>query len=589
MAEKGATRPGAPWLRGILLYPARHVRWRIIAPFIIITLLLAAGGTYLVTRVVVTSLEERFDNQLAEASRVAADSVVRQERAHLETARAIAFTEGLAGAVERRDEAAVRRIVEPIVANDHAYIVEVLDQRGGRIFGARLTDEQALEYAPLFDVADRSGWPIVDSVLAGERDEFGDKYASLMSTPAGSALYTAGPIKDGDRVVGAVLIGTPSSVLAADLKHQSLADITLYDANGALLATTLKPEAGDAEALRPHPDVLAGGLDVPLRQHSDVAGRGFDMLYGHLTVRDASVGLYSVALPSSFVLSGGVATRTELVLLFTAATAAVLLVGWLISRTITRPVFRLVTAAHAIAAGDLSARARLRGDDEIAELGDAFDKMTERVERQHLATIRALAGAIDARDPYTLGHSLRVGQLAVEIGRHLGIDGATLHHLEVGGYLHDIGKIGVRDSVLLKPDALTPSEREAVERHPHIGLEILAPVELAPEVLEFVGAHHEKLDGSGYPAHLKADQLSIVARIATVADIYDALTTDRPYRKGQTTKEALEVLRREVAEGHLDPDAVSALDAVVERWELRRKAEASLAGHALFEHGERAA
>jgi putative nucleotidyltransferase with HDIG domain len=555
---------------------------------VIITLLVAAGGTYLVTRIVVSSLEERFDNQLAEASRVTADAVVRRESRHLETVRAIAFTEGLAEALSADDQATVRRIVEPIIANDHAFVAEVLDAHGQRVFGAQLVDEETLEYEGLFDLEDRGEWTIVDDVLASRRDDLGDKYAAIVTPSWGSTLYTAGPIRDGERVVGAVLIGTPLSVLAPDLKHQSLADVTLYDSDGQPLATTLQsPSEGEADLSAP-PEVLASDLSVPLRQGRDVAGRGYDLLYGDLAVRDARVGMYSVALPSSFVLSSGVATRTQLVLLFTAATAAVLAIGWLISRTITGPVFRLVATAHAIAGGDFSARAQVRGDDEIAELGVAFDAMTERVQRQHLSTIRALASAIDARDPYTLGHSLRVGQLAVEVGRELGLSGARLQHLEVGGYLHDIGKIGVRDSVLLKPEALTPSEREAVERHPHIGLEILAHVELAPEVLEFVGAHHEKLDGSGYPSHLHGEELSIVTRIATVADIYDALTTDRPYRSGLSIEETFVILRREVAEHRLDGAVVAALDAVVPRWEERRQAEASLAGFSLFERPEAA-
>jgi putative nucleotidyltransferase with HDIG domain len=204
--------------------------------------------------------------------------------------------------------------------------------------------------------------------------------------------------------------------------------------------------------------------------------------------------------------------------------------------------------------------------------------MTERVQRQHLATIGALASAIDARDPYTMGHSVRVGQLAVEIGRELNVTPAQLQDLEIGGYLHDIGKIGVRDTVLLKDGQLTAEEREVIEQHPRIGLQILAPVDLAPDVIAFVGGHHEKLNGSGYPAGLHGDHIGLVARIATVADIYDALTSDRPYRAGMTLQEALDILHREVADGTIDAAAVLALEHVVPRWEMRLKTEVHLAG-----------
>ena len=240
-----------------------------------------------------------------------------------------------------------------------------------------------------------------------------------------------------------------------------------------------------------------------------------------------------------------------------------------------------MAAARAVAAGDLSVRSAVRTRDEIGVLASSFNSMTERLQHQHLATIRALTSAIDARDPYTAGHSVRVGQLAVEIGTALGLPGAQLQHLEIGGYLHDIGKIGVRDAVLLKPSALTPEEHQIVQDHPRVGLDILAPVEPAPEVTEFVGAHHEKLGGDGYPNHLRSQDLSIIARIAAVADIYDALTTDRPYRAAMSPEQALEILKREAAAGSLDRQVVTTFSGLVSRWEKRRRTDPTLKGFEL--------
>jgi putative nucleotidyltransferase with HDIG domain len=177
-----------------------------------------------------------------------------------------------------------------------------------------------------------------------------------------------------------------------------------------------------------------------------------------------------------------------------------------------------------------------------------------------------------------MGHSLRVGQLAVEIGSEMGLGQNDLQHLEIGGYLHDIGKIGVRDAVLLKPGALDADERAAIERHPSIGLEILQGIDLAPEVIEFVGGHHEKLNGVGYPRHLHEHQLSVYPRIAAVADIYDALTTDRPYRAGMTPAKGLRILYEEADAGQLDREVVSALERVLPRWQQRLKDEPSLQG-----------
>jgi putative nucleotidyltransferase with HDIG domain len=206
--------------------------------------------------------------------------------------------------------------------------------------------------------------------------------------------------------------------------------------------------------------------------------------------------------------------------------------------------------------------------------------MTEKLQKQHLSTIRALTSAIDARDPYTMGHSVRVGQLAMMIGRKLQLDDVLLSRLEIGGYLHDIGKIGVRDNVLLKPDKLTDEERHAIEDHPRIGLAILEPVDLPPEVIEFVEGHHERLDGSGYPHGLKHAEVSIIARIGAVADMYDALTSERPYRGPEMPQKAMVVLRSEAVE-KLDPDVLDAMEAVLLEWERRRVEEPELTGFRL--------
>jgi putative nucleotidyltransferase with HDIG domain len=389
-------------------------------------------------------------------------------------------------------------------------------------------------------------------------------------------LYTAGPVYDGDRIAGVVLVGTTLDTFVNAAKLESLADVTIYDADGNAIASTFVHE-DDAVALTRTPAVTEGA-DGAVREHRALFGRDFDLLYGTLSLRGEPVATYSVGLPSSFIFSAQQDTREQMTLLFAVGMAAALIVGWFIARSITGPVQRLVRAAHAVGQGDLSVRAEVRGLDEIGILGRAFDDMTEKLQNQLLSTVRALTSAIDARDPYTMGHSLRVGQLAMEIGKDMRLADQKLRHLEVGGYLHDIGKIGVRDNVLLKPGALTPEERKAIERHPQIGLDILAHVQLPPDVVEFVGSHHEKLNGTGYPHKLHAPQISIVARIAAVADIYDALVTDRPYRAGMSPEKALEILHKEQESGQLDLQVIEALERVVPLWEQRRRDEPELRG-----------
>jgi putative nucleotidyltransferase with HDIG domain len=309
-------------------------------------------------------------------------------------------------------------------------------------------------------------------------------------------------------------------------------------------------------------------------------GRNYDLMYGRMELRGQVVGLYSVGLPTDFIFNAGSETRARVMLLFGIGMAAVLGIGLYVTHQLTKPILRLVRTARMVASGDLTVRSGVVSGDEIGILATSFDEMTDKLQRQHLSTIRALTSAIDARDPYTMGHSVRVGQLAMMLGKQLGMDERLLARLEIGGYLHDIGKIGIRDAVLLKPERLTSEERKIIEEHPQIGLAILEPVDLPPEVVEFVQGHHERLDGSGYPRGLRNEQVSVQARIAAVADMYDAITSERPYRDPMSPQEALELLRSESGR-LLDPRVVLALSAIMDEWEERRRREPALRGFKL--------
>jgi putative nucleotidyltransferase with HDIG domain len=189
--------------------------------------------------------------------------------------------------------------------------------------------------------------------------------------------------------------------------------------------------------------------------------------------------------------------------------------------------------------------------------------------RGHLQLIRGLAQAIDAKDPYTAGHTSRVAQYSVRIAGALGLDDATRREIEHGALLHDIGKIGVPDAVLTKPGPLDDEEWEAMRRHPLVACAILDGVELSPTVISMVRSHHENLDGTGYPDHLMGDELSLPARIARVADAFDAMTSDRPYRDALSLTVARAELRRNVGT-QFCPVIVDAFEDLIERGQLDR-------------------
>jgi cyclic di-GMP phosphodiesterase len=179
--------------------------------------------------------------------------------------------------------------------------------------------------------------------------------------------------------------------------------------------------------------------------------------------------------------------------------------------------------------------------------------------------ILMLAKTIDARDPYTAGHSGRVAEYADRLAIRMGVEVDARLEMRRGALFHDLGKIVIPDSVLLKPGTLTPAEREIVEEHPTVGHELLSPMRTMRRTLPVVQLHHERLDGSGYPQGLSGSAIPLPVRIVTVADIFDALTTDRAYRGALSIETAFEILRDGVRRGWWDKDVVDILAAIVEQ------------------------
>ena len=182
-------------------------------------------------------------------------------------------------------------------------------------------------------------------------------------------------------------------------------------------------------------------------------------------------------------------------------------------------------------------------------------RLYEDVRDLSIATIRSLATAIDARDPYTRGHSEGVTRLAVQLARELGWDGADLEMLEFAALLHDVGKIAVPDAILRKPGPLTSEEWDVMHRHPYYSRQIVAPVEPLRRLTPWMYHHHERWDGTGYPDGLKGDAIPLAARIIAVADVWDALRSDRPYRKAWPEEKAWEHIREQAGK-HFDPRVV---------------------------------
>lgn len=252
--------------------------------------------------------------------------------------------------------------------------------------------------------------------------------------------------------------------------------------------------------------------------------------------------------------------------------------GFAVTRRILRPVKDLEAMAMEIAQGRFGAQAKVHRRDEIGGLAEVFNYMSqqllaldsetrrlyESLEEGYLETMLVLAHSIDTKDSYTHGHSRRVGELAAEIGKELGLPQFELRQLMYGGLLHDIGKIGVVEPILHKNSKLTTEEMDAMRAHPSVGASILESASFLKPILPAVRHHHERWDGTGYPDGLKGEEIPLAARIVGAADTWDACTSLRTYQEPMPPAKALEVVLG-LKGKQLDPKVADALERVIRR------------------------
>lgn len=273
------------------------------------------------------------------------------------------------------------------------------------------------------------------------------------------------------------------------------------------------------------------------------------------------------------------AQRTALLALGAGVLATV--AGVVLARRITNPLRELAAVSTAMASGDFTRRVPVTSANELGQLAENFNAMAEEIGRTVASlrealkqnrellvdAIRALSASIDAKNPYTRGHSERVARYSVAIARHLGLNGEEVRKVEIAALLHDVGKIGIEDAILTKPDQLTEAEFAKMRAHTLKGAAIVSSIKLLRDIIPGIRSHHENWSGGGYPDGLAGEAIPLVARIIAAADVFDAMTTNRPYQRALSLEFVLNRMR-ELAGTRLDPRVVEAFFSALRAGDL---------------------
>ena len=463
---------------------------------------------------------------------------------------------GLAGRITRiREGKALEGYVSGV---SPFYSISVVDNKGhgtrsGVQFPEPAIDQQLQEGV----IRGLSGSPMVSHPLI----------SAAVKEPV---MVLAEPIKLGDEVQGVVLAVAnllPLWNMTYDMAQEGQFEVYIVDGRGHLIAHSDKTRLlfeGDTS-----PDLDVSSIEI-VRKFIATKGLTSSTEPFHIVDRDRTrsmLGTYTrvpdrewgviVQVDEDKAYHQATEMRNQSAALVALVTLMAIGLGLVFSSQISRPVQELARGALRLAGGDYASRVSVRGHNEVGLLADAFNNMGEEIQRAideirkqaainkelFMGSIKMLANAIDEKDVYTRGHSERVAYYSMMIAKHMGMTPEEVEKVYLSGIIHDVGKIGIEDKILRKPAALTDEEYEIMKQHPKKGEHIL---EAVPMLKAMAGAglqHHENVDGSGYPDGLKGNQIPLLGRIVSVADAFDAMTTDRPYSKAMTFEAALARLR----------------------------------------------
>lgn len=552
-----------------------NIKEKVTLPYLLLGIILVVGAAFVVTRVVFDTIEERFTNQLLEAGILASERMVVEEDQMLKVLRLLAYSEGVPEALKNNEPERLRELTFGNIVNHRQSAVIFLDSQGNLVLSTyHIAGGNVEEYE--FGTGGESVFtnqPIVQLVLDGVTDESGNKFSGYVHTDKGDFLFISGPVLDSDRKpLGVILVGKPLSDLTNQLREETLAQITFYDFDGTPLASTFT---------NPSQLVSADVTQILNNQHNvsymesnsrkiDNRNIGYREIFTAWEVRGGKdLGVIGIALGESFLVSTTNVTRIQISLLAALIFILVILIGVNLSTIITKPILELVSASRKVMDGDLNVKVSPTSKDELAVMANTFNQMInsvkeskEKIIESYDSTLEGWSRALDLRSEETKGHTDRVLELMQKTSLALGIEGEKLINIRRGTLLHDIGKMGIPDSILNKTGKLTEEEWKIMRNHPTYAYDMLKDIHFLQPALTIPYCHHERWDGKGYPRGLKGEEIPIEARIFALVDVWDAITNDRVYRKAMSKVEAIQTIQ-EGAGTHFDPHLTKIFLSVV--------------------------
>jgi signal transduction histidine kinase len=365
------------------------IRFKVILPYLLLTLLIAASGAYVVTRLVTNSLSERLTNQLLESGRVVSDMVVRQEVKHVEAARLVAYVRGLGDALRDGDLDQISVLAGPAAGGTNLESLMLFDAQGRETI--HLIKQSNGEVMDVSQPGRASTLPIVNGLL-DEKDVNSLPRRELTTDPVDGRYFyfSALPVVSGDQVVGVAVVGTSLNTIIPSLKSISSSDVIIYDNTGRAIASSLGYNATDPLFLRTISisktlyDEVVSQNDTVRGENFEVDGRWYSLGLSPLRIGNDRIAVFAVVLPLDYVVQSGSVSRNNYIFIYSAAMLAVILIGYLVARLIINPLSALVRTSRAIANGDLTKRTGITTNDEIGVLANTFDEMTENLQQRTL-------------------------------------------------------------------------------------------------------------------------------------------------------------------------------------------------------------